>query len=63
VAPVTLASLYAALDDPDRAFAWLDRAIEERDFLLVTARVEPMFDKLRADDRFAVLLRRMALPP
>ena len=63
VAPVTFASVYAALDDYDRAFAWLERAHAERDFLLVMPRVEPLFDPLRHDPRFAVLLQRMALPP
>ena len=63
VAPVTFVSLYAALDDYDRAFAWLERAHTERDFLLVLAWVEPLFDQLRHDPRLTVLLQRMALPP
>ena len=62
VAPTTFVSLYAALHDDERAFAWLDRAYAERDFLLVFARIEPMFDELRPDPRFAVLLQRLGLP-
>jgi hypothetical protein len=63
VAPTTFVWIYAALGDHDRAFAWLERALAERDFLLVMARVEPMFDALRNDPRFAVLLQRLAFPP
>jgi tetratricopeptide (TPR) repeat protein len=56
VAPTSIASIYAALGDRDQAFAWLDRAHAERDFLLVLLKVEPMFDALRADPRFTGLL-------
>ena len=59
--PTTIASVYASLGDRQIAFAWLDRAYAERDFLLVTARVEPMFDPLRGDRRFTDLLVRMNL--
>jgi tetratricopeptide (TPR) repeat protein len=63
VSPTIRASVYASLGDRDRAFAWLDRAFAERDFLLVTVRVEPMFDPLRRDPRFTELLTRMNLGP
>jgi hypothetical protein len=43
--------------------ARLERAHTERDFLLVLARVEPLFDQLRHDPRFTVLLQRLAMPP
>ena len=59
VAPTTFASLYAALGDREQAFAWLERARADRDFLLVTIRVDPMFDNIRDDARFLVLLERM----
>ena len=61
--PTTIASVYASLGDRQNAFAWLDRAYGERDFLLVTVRVEPMFDPLRGDRRFTDLLTRMGLLP
>ena len=62
VAPTTFAALHAALGDTEQAFAWLARAREERDFLLVLTDVEPMFDPLRDDARFTVLLAAMKLP-
>ena len=63
VAPTMIASMYAALGEKDQAFAWLDKAYEERDFILIFLKVDPMFDRLRSDPRFATLLRRIGLPP
>jgi serine/threonine-protein kinase len=62
VAPATFAAIHAALDDKTRAFAWLERARAERDFLLVMLRADPMFDTLRDDPRFAPLLEQLAFP-
>ncbi len=59
VAPTTFAVIFAALGETDRAFEWLERAWAARDFLLVLAGVEPMFDPLRGDPRFDALLARM----
>ena len=52
-----VAMLYAALGNRDKAFAWLERACEERSTEIVLAPVEPVFDNLRSDPRFAQLLR------
>jgi TolB-like protein/Tfp pilus assembly protein PilF len=54
---------YAALGDRDQAFAWMERAYAERSHRLVFLNVDPVFDDLRADPRFADLLRRMNLAP
>jgi tetratricopeptide (TPR) repeat protein len=53
--------IYLGLDDKDQAFKWLDRAYEERSTHLVWLKVDPIFDGLRADDRFTDLMRRMGL--
>lgn len=63
IAPSVVASVYAALDEKDQAFVWLDKAYEAHDFILVLLKVEPMFDNLRPDPRFAVLLKRVGLEP
>jgi tetratricopeptide (TPR) repeat protein len=52
--------MYAALGDFDRAFASLDQAAAEREPNLLWARVDPRFDALRQDPRFADFLRRLA---
>ena len=58
-----LARYYAALGERDKAFEWLERLYEAHDYWAVTAKVDPAWDPLRSDPRFAALLRRMGLPP
>jgi adenylate cyclase len=55
--------VYVGLGEADAAFRWFDRAFEERSSWLTWVMVEPRFDRLRGDSRFARLLRRMGLPP
>ncbi|HEV2021462.1 MAG TPA: protein kinase [Terriglobales bacterium] len=57
-----VALVYAGLGERDKAFAWLDKAYEEHSFNLSNLKVEPRFDPLRSDPRFADLLRRIGLP-
>ena len=61
-APFRIAYVYVGLGDKDRAFEWLHRAIEARDWQLGMLNVEPAFDGLRSDPRFAALLGRVGLP-
>lgn len=56
-----VALLYAALNRNDEAFAVLERAFLERNQTLPFIAVDPAYDGLRADTRFAALLRRMGL--
>jgi tetratricopeptide (TPR) repeat protein len=53
---------YAALGDKDRAFAWLDKAYEQRDPGLTYIKVDPCLDTLRPDPRFTALEHRVGLP-
>ena len=62
VAPTVMGSIYGALGDKNQAFAFLNKAFDERDFLLMMLKVDPMFDPLRSDPRFAELARRVGLP-
>lgn len=58
--PATDAALiYAGLGEKDKSFAFLDKAYEEHSFALSNLKVEPRFDPLRSDPRFADLLRRI----
>ena len=56
-----LARIYFGLDDNDRVFELMDRALEERYGYLVYLDVEPMFDGLRADPRYEGLVSRVGL--
>lgn len=58
-----IAGIYAALGDKDQAFAWLNKAFDEHENRLGRIKVEPNYDPLRDDPRYAELLRRMDLPP
>jgi TolB-like protein/DNA-binding winged helix-turn-helix (wHTH) protein/Tfp pilus assembly protein PilF len=62
-APFDLAEIYAQLGEKDRAFVWLERAYEERSFLMMYLKVAPKLDPLRADPRYADLLRRVGHTP
>ena len=53
--PVEIAWVYAALGDKDKAFAWLDRARASHMFLGFP-RLDPKYDPLRSDPRFATLM-------
>jgi tetratricopeptide (TPR) repeat protein len=57
--------IYVALGEKDKAFEWLEKAYEERSIALggEDIRVDPIYDPLRSDPRFADLLRRMNLQP
>ncbi|MCU1291106.1 MAG: hypothetical protein JWN60_3335 [Acidobacteria bacterium] len=57
------AVLYDALSMRDEAFAELEKAYAARDWDLPSIGVDPNYDNLRPDPRFADLLRRMNLPP
>ncbi|HEX7176197.1 MAG TPA: protein kinase [Pyrinomonadaceae bacterium] len=57
------AIIYVGLGDKNNAFAWLEKAYEERFASLTYLAVEPLFDSLRADARYHSLLRRLNLPP
>ena len=58
-----VALIHASLGANDRAFEWLEKACEERSSWLTWLRVEPKFDRLRPDPRYAGLLRRVGLSP
>jgi len=57
-----IAALHVSLGDKEQAFAWLDKAFQERDVLLLTLNIESHLDPLRSDRRFQDLVRRVGLP-
>jgi len=50
-----IAVVYAALGRRDEAFLWMQRAAAAHEWPMLVLNVEPMFDALRGDPRFAAL--------
>lgn len=63
VAPFEMAQLYARLGDKDQAFAWLEKAVNERAPFVIQLKIEPFYDGLRADPRYTKLLHQMNMTP
>jgi TolB-like protein/DNA-binding winged helix-turn-helix (wHTH) protein len=63
VSPYGLAQIYAALNDKEQTFKWLQIAYDDRAVWMSYLAVDPMFDSLRSDQRFLDLLRRVRLLP
>lgn len=62
VSPYDVATIYAGLGDNEQAFAWLEKANEDRSgWLGLWLKLDPKFDSLRPDPRFRDLLRRIGL--
>jgi eukaryotic-like serine/threonine-protein kinase len=61
VNPQILSAAYARLGDKDHAFQWLEKAYEAREDM-TTVPLDPAYDGIRSDPRFADLLRRIGLP-
>ena len=62
VSPIVLAILPMLLGDLDEAFGPLEKALADKANALVYLNVEPFFDPLRADPRFAELIKKMGFP-
>ncbi|MFN0086124.1 MAG: winged helix-turn-helix domain-containing tetratricopeptide repeat protein [Blastocatellia bacterium] len=61
--PYFIAAHYAGADDREAAFAWLRKAADQEQADLVSLKIDPAFDGLRNDPRFADLLWRVRLAP
>lgn len=53
---------YAGLGDKEQAFAWLEKAYQERRDRVFLLNVDPLLDPLRSDPRFQDFVRRVGLP-
>lgn len=61
--PYTMATIYAGLDDRDKAFDYLNRAFQERSSELPGAlKADPAIDNLRNDPRFRALASQIGFP-
>jgi len=57
---LAIAQVYIGLGNKDRAFEWLEKAIDQRD-LDATLQWDSLYEPLRSDRRYLGLLRRMKL--
>jgi serine/threonine protein kinase/Tfp pilus assembly protein PilF len=61
ISPFELANICFELGDNDQGFAWLEKAYEERDYLISRIKILPKFDDLSSDPRMTSLLKKMGL--
>lgn len=61
VAPVDLAAVHVALGEADEAIRVLHRGVAERDEEMMYLKVDPRYDPLRADPRFARVVELLDL--
>ncbi len=59
--PGLFAMIYVALNEKNLAFEWLTRTIEEKSSWVCWFKLEPKFDPVRNDPRFATLLQKVGL--
>lgn len=62
VPPYNLALVYHGLNEDDEVMLWLERAYDVRDVLLAAfIKADPIWERLRANPRFATIVKRMNL--
>jgi len=59
--PYNIAMIYASMGQKEQVFKWLERAYEEHDCWIIVLKVDPRFDNLRSDPRFAALVKKIGL--
>ena len=57
-----IAMTYAVRRDPDRAFAWLDRALRNHSDGVLWIKGDPLMKGLVTDPRYKAFLHKMKLP-
>ena len=62
VSPFEIATFYAAMEDRDHTFEWLEKAYQERSGRMEYLKADDMLQPLHSDPRFQDLVRRMGLP-
>ena len=61
VSPYGIAEIYAALDDKEQTYKWLETAYRDRAVWMSYLAVDPVFDSIRSEEHFRDLLRRVGL--
>jgi serine/threonine-protein kinase len=63
VSPLEFAWIQFGLGETELGFSWMQKALEDRSFDLISVKVDPRFDALKDDRRFEAIARRMGLVP
>jgi len=63
VPALAFACIYQGLGEIDKAFDWLEKAVDEFSALFLELHGGPIFDTLRSHPRYKALLRKMNLDP
>lgn len=63
VGPDNFANLYVRLGQKDEAFAWFEKTFDARNPAILQFKIEPAYDILRDDHRYAKLIRKIGLQP
>jgi tetratricopeptide (TPR) repeat protein len=58
-----IAEVYAVREEPDQAFEWLERAIQERDPGVTHTKINPRFKNLHNDPRWPSILKTIGFEP
>jgi hypothetical protein len=62
VSAFSLAMIAVGLKEDDAAFEYFDQAVEAHSDMLVYLNVDPRLDRIRADDRFHRMIKKVGLP-
>jgi DNA-binding SARP family transcriptional activator len=62
VTSYAVALVHVALGQPDSAFVWLNKAVDERTHWMLWLNRERRWDPIRSDPRFRAIVRRVGLP-
>jgi tetratricopeptide (TPR) repeat protein len=60
--PYAFALIYTSLKDYDKAFEYLEKAYVDRANWLVWLKLDPRWDPIRSDKRYAPLVAKIGLP-
>jgi tetratricopeptide (TPR) repeat protein len=61
VSPLEFAWIQFALGETDLGFRWMQKALDDRSFDLISIKVDPRFDPLKDDRRFQAIASRMGV--
>jgi adenylate cyclase len=61
VSPSMFAWVYCSLGETEKGLEWFEKAIDERDGLIIHGHLFPIYDPLRTHPRYHALLRKMNL--